>query len=495
MPKIGLIILDGLGLRDDFEYNAVKNARTPNLDRIIEEWGMTRLLASEGAVGLPSGQMGNSEVGHMAIGSGRVVYQDLALIAKEIKDGSFYKKEVFKDFFEQLKNSNGSLNLMGLLSKGGVHSHMDHLKALLILAKSYGIKAYVHAFTDGRDVATDSSLNDIPEIIDFMKENDIGELSSISGRYYAMDRDKRWERTNECYRMLIGETKVLDISPIHYIKEQQKKSITDEFYPPQRFSREGSIKEGDGIIFFNFRPDRARQLTRAFAEEDFNEFKREFRIESFLTMTEYDKSYKTPKVIYKKEEIINTLSEILSKNNLKQLKIAETEKYAHVTFFLNGGREEPFKGEDRILIPSPKVKTYDECPKMSAYEVSSKLIDAIKEYDFFVVNLANPDMVGHTGDYEATIKAIEACDECVGEIYNKMMDEEGILLITSDHGNSEEMAGVHKTTHTINPVFFMVAGRMTKLKEGGLSDIAPTILDLLDIPKPKEMTGESLIGG
>ena len=494
--KVCLLILDGFGLRNETEGNAVKNASTPNIDALVKKWGMTELNASGEAVGLPKGQMGNSEVGHLAIGSGRIIYQDLALISKEISDGSFYEKKVF-DFLEKLKSEGGNLHLIGLLSKGGVHSHMEHLKALLLLSKKKydPERVFVHAFTDGRDVKINSSLTDIPELSDFMKREEVGTLSSICGRYYAMDRDKRWERIEECYKMIVGKTEICRKSPIDVCKEFHEKGITDEFFKPVRFSKDGVVKEGDAVIFFNFRPDRGRELTRVLAEEDFKEFKRDFICNNMLTMTEYDSSFKNVKVIYKKEKVKNTLSETVSKNGLKQLKIAETEKYAHVTFFLNGGREEPFEGEDRILVPSPKVATYDLKPEMSAREITEKLVKAVhsEKYDAIIVNYANPDMVGHTGSYEAAVKAIEVVDECLGEVRAAAEESGVVLMLTADHGNSEEMIGEHLTTHTTNPVFFALCGKKTSLRKGGLSDISPTILELLGVEKPKEMTGESLI--
>lgn len=457
-------------------------------------------------VGLPEGQMGNSEVGHLNIGAGRIVYQALTKITKSISDGDFFQNVALNKAIENARKNNSTLHLLGLLSPGGVHSHIDHLKGLIKLAKEKDIKkVYIHAFLDGRDVAPSSAKEYIEDIENYMQEIGVGEIATISGRYYAMDRDKRWERVQLCYNAIVLGKGEEANSAVEGLEKSYRDNKTDEFVLPSVVLKEGKpkakIENKDSVVFFNFRPDRARELTRAINDKVFDGFERETLDLTYVTMTEYDSTLENVEVAFPPEHLNNTLGEYVSKNGKKQLRIAETEKYAHVTFFFNGGVEEPNEGEDRVLVPSPKVATYDMQPEMNAYEVTEKLLEKLDEdkYDMVILNFANPDMVGHTGVFEAAKKAIETVDECVGKIVNKILEKDGTAFITADHGNSEEMidysTGKPMTAHTTNPVPFMyVSNNSKELREGGkLADIAPTMLQVMNLPKPSEMTGNSLL--
>ncbi|NLL30120.1 MAG: 2,3-bisphosphoglycerate-independent phosphoglycerate mutase [Clostridiales bacterium] len=498
-----LMILDGFGIAPESDGNAVRKAKTPNLDSLFGKYPHTQLQASGLFVGLPDGQMGNSEVGHLNIGAGRVIYQELTRITKEIEEGGFFKNEALTLAVNNAKENNKSLHLMGLLSNGGVHSHIDHLKGLLKLAKESGVQnVYVHGFMDGRDVPPSSGKEFIVEIENYMKEIELGKIATISGRYYAMDRDNRWERVELAYNaMVLGKGEEAN-SAVEAIERSYADNKTDEFVLPTVVDKDGMIKDGDSIIFFNFRPDRAREITRAINDKEFAGFKRNTLNLTFVTMTQYDKTLEGVHVAYRPESITNTLGEYVSKNGKNQLRIAETEKYAHVTFFFNGGVEKENPGEDRALIPSPKVATYDLKPEMSAYEVTEELLNRLDQdkYDMVILNFANPDMVGHTGVVEAAIKAVESVDECLGKIANKVLEMDGDLFITADHGNSETMidfsTGNPYTAHTTNPVPFLWVSNNTEgkgLNEGKLADIAPTILDRMGLEVPAEMTGKTLI--
>lgn len=500
MKPAMLIILDGFGNRDKVNGNAVKMANTPTLDSLRKTCPYTEIFASEEYVGLPHGQMGNSEVGHLNIGAGRVIYQNLTKITKSIEDGEFYKNSEFLEATENAKKNNSKLHLIGLLSKGGVHSHMNHLRALVELAKREGLsEVYIHAITDGRDVSPNASIEDIKEFQDDIKEIGVGKIATICGRYFAMDRDNRWERTKKYYDNIVSDEYLIEENILDYIKNSYDKKVTDEFLEPAKFVEGSEISEGDSVIIFNFRPDRVRQITRALVDDNFNGFERE-KIGNLkvVTMTEYDKEIKNKIVAFKDEIPKNTLGEILEKNHINQLRIAETEKYAHVTFFFNGGREVPFKGEDRVLIPSPKVATYDLKPEMSAIEVTDEVVERIKseKYGAIILNFANPDMVGHTGDLDAAIKAVETVDYELRKILDALDKVGGVAIITADHGNCELMInddGNIVTSHSTNPVPLFMYGLDRKLRSGGaLCDIAPTILEILNIEKPEEMTGKSL---
>ena len=504
MSKAILIILDGFGIGKDNDANAVYRAKTPTIDKLFKDCPHAKLQASGEYVGLPAGQMGNSEVGHLNIGSGRVVYQDLSLINRDIKTGDFFKKEEFLKAIEHAKKNNTNLHLMGLLSYGGVHSHIDHIKALLDLCKKEGIgeRTYLHAILDGRDVDIHSGESDVSEIIAYMKQNSCGKLASISGRYYAMDRDKRYDRTEKYYKTVTSKApELVSENAIETIKKSYEEDVTDEFILPCAIKNDGEvteIKSGDSIIFINFRPDRARQITDAFTNKDFAGFDRKFLDDIYyVCMTNYDSSFKNVHITYGDETIVNTLGEVISKHGLKQLRIAETEKYAHVTYFFNGGREEKFSGEDRILINSPKVATYDLKPEMSAYELTDKLVAVMADYDLIILNYANTDMVGHTGVVPAIIKAVETVDSCLAKLLAKAKECGFTAIITADHGNCEAMfddEGKPITSHTTNPVpVILYNDGKHKLKDGVLADLAPSLLDILNIEKPKEMTGESLL--
>ena len=502
-----LMILDGFGENPNNEGNAVNLAKKPNIDKLRKICPVSHIDASGAAVGLPDGQMGNSEVGHTNIGAGRIVYQKLTKITKSIEDGDFFSIPEFTEAIENVKKNNSKLHIMGLLSDGGVHSHQRHLYGLLELAKRKGLdnNVFIHAFMDGRDTLPASGEGYIQELQEKMKEKGVGKIASISGRYYAMDRDKRWDRVEKAYNALVKGEGVLAKDPIQAIEESYQQEIFDEFVVPTVITDANDqplakIESGDSVIFFNFRPDRARQLTRAIVDDKFDGFKTDKLDIDFVCMTEYDDTMPNVKIAFKPEELTNTFGEVVSKLGKKQLRIAETEKYAHVTFFFNGGREEPYPGEDRILVNSPKVATYDLQPEMSAYEVTEKVIEAInsEKYDTIVLNFANTDMVGHTGNIDAAIKAVEAVDKCVGEIVEAVQKQNGVLLITADHGNAEQMidyqTGEPLTSHTTNLVPLILVGmENVELKDGRLCDLTPTMLDIMEEQKPKEMTGESLL--
>ncbi len=500
-----LIILDGFGIGKEYAGNAVKLAKTPNIDRLFKEYPNTTLEASGLAVGLPEGQMGNSEVGHLNIGAGRIIYQDLTKISKSIVDRDFFEKKEFLDAIENAKKNNSKIHLIGLVSSGGVHSHNTHLYALLELMKKQNFdNVYIHAILDGRDVSPRAGKEDIKELMEKMKEIGVGSIATVSGRYYAMDRDKRWERTKLAYdAFTLGKGNESN-NPILTIEKSYSEDITDEFIIPTVIKENGrpigTVDDNDSIIFFNFRPDRARQITRAFVDENFEGFKREKKVNTFyVTMTEYDKTIENVKIAYTDEAPKNTLGEYISDKGLSQLRIAETEKYAHVTFFFNGGIEEPYTNEDRVLIQSPKVATYDLQPEMSAIEVKNEVLNRLKmdKYDLIILNFANPDMVGHTGIVSATIKAIETVDSCLGEIIELLTEKGGEALITADHGNAEMLInedGSPVTSHTSNRVPLVLVGdKNVELQEGILADLSPTILELMGLEKPEEMTGKSLI--
>ena len=501
-----LMILDGFGVNENSEGNAVKLAKIPNINEIMKQYPNTIIHTSGLDVGLPEGQMGNSEVGHTNIGAGRIVYQELTRITKSIEDGDFFSNQELVSAIENCKKNNSKLHILGLLSDGGVHSHMRHLFAILELAKRKDFEdVYVHCFLDGRDTPPASADGYIAELEEKMKEKGVGKIATISGRFYAMDRDKRWERVKEAYDALVNGEGHRFASATAAIENSYQKEIFDEFVKPSVICKNdepvATIGENDSVIFFNFRPDRAREITRTIVDPDFDGFERKYFKTYFVTFTNYDETLLPyVHIAFKKEEIKNTLGEYISKLGLTQLRIAETEKYAHVTFFFNGGEEKQYEGEDRILIPSPKVETYDMKPEMSAGEVTDKVVDAInsKKYDVIILNYANPDMVGHTGSLEATIKALEFLDGCVKRVVDAIENNDGTLLITADHGNAEQMidykTGELHTAHTTNPVPLVLIGREdVKLKEGRLADLAPTMLDLMNLEKPAEMTGESLI--
>lgn len=503
-----LMILDGWGIRPGRENNAIALAGAPVMGRLCRDYPFTELQASGMAVGLPDGQMGNSEVGHLNIGAGRIVYQDLTRISKAIEDGSFYENAALLDCMAKTRAAGGRIHLAGLLSDGGVHSHNTHLYALLELARRQGIKeVFVHCFMDGRDTPPMSGEGYIASLEDAMGKIGVGSIATVIGRYYAMDRDNRWDRVEKAFNaMVLGEGAVSD-SALQAIRKSYEDGVTDEFVMPTVIRNGngplGSVRDGDGFIFFNFRSDRAREITRAFTDPGFSGFVTNDRpsFASYVCMTEYDETFGLP-VAFAPEELKNILGEVISTAGLRQLRIAETEKYAHVTFFFNGGSETPFPGEDRVLIPSPKeVATYDLKPEMSAYKVAEELVDRLKEnsYDFIVLNFANPDMVGHTGVLTAAIKAITAVDECVGKVIDTVLALGGSAIITADHGNAESMVdenGGPHTAHTCNPVPCVLvgdAGVGRRLHPGVLADLAPTVLEILGIPKPAEMTGTSLL--
>ena len=501
-----LMILDGYGINEDKNGNAVKIANTPNLDEILSKNPNTIIHTSGIDVGLPEGQMGNSEVGHTNIGAGRIVYQDLAKITKSIQDGDFFSVPEFVKAIEHCKEHKSKLHLIGLLSDGGVHSHNRHLYGLLELAKRKDFEnVYVHAFMDGRDTPPASGEGYIAELEEKMLSKGVGKIATISGRFYAMDRDKRWQRVEMAYNAMVRGQGEKSTSAIKAIEESYQREEFDEFVKPTVICNSNNepiatIGNNDSVIFFNFRPDRAREITRTIVDKEFNEFVREDINTYFVCMTPYDETMPNVEIAFKKEEITNTFGEYISKKGLTQLRIAETEKYAHVTFFFNGGNENQYEGEDRILVPSPKVETYDLKPEMSAPEVTEKVVEAISsgKYDTIILNYANPDMVGHTGKLEAAVKALECLDSCVKKVVDAVKENGGVLLITADHGNSEVMVdyktGEPYTAHTTNPVpLVMVGGPNKKLKEGRLADLAPTMLELMGLEKPAEMTGDSLL--
>ena len=503
-----LMILDGYGLNPVKAGNAVALAQTPVMNELMKKYPFAKGNASGMAVGLPDGQMGNSEVGHLNMGAGRIVYQELTRITKEIQDGDFFKNEALLKAMDNCKKNDSALHAFGLLSDGGVHSHNTHLYGLLEMAKREGIsKVYVHAFLDGRDTAPTSGKDFMKALCDKMKEIGVGEVASVTGRYYAMDRDNRWDRVEQAYQAITAGVGVEACCPVKAIEDSYAQEVTDEFVKPTVIQKDGApvatVKDGDSVVFFNFRPDRAREITRAFCMDEFDGFERSKRLDTtFVCFTEYDVLIPNKEVAFKKVSIENTFGEYLAAHNMTQARIAETEKYAHVTFFFNGGVEEPNAGEDRILVKSPKVATYDLKPEMSAYEVCDKLTEAIRsgKYDVVIVNFANPDMVGHTGIEEAAIKAVEAVDSCVGKAVEAVKDMDGVLFICADHGNAEQLIDYDTkesfTAHTTNQVPFVLvnADPAYKLKEGGcLADIVPTLLEIMGMEQPKEMTGTSLL--
>ena len=496
-----LIIMDGFGLRQETEGNAIRAAATPRLDQFFREYAHTTLRASGLDVGLPDGQMGNSEVGHTNIGAGRVVFQDLPRITKSIADGDFFRNPAYCHAMDACLEKGTSLHLMGLLSDGGVHSHLDHLFALLQMAKDKGLtKVYIHAFLDGRDVSPTSGADFVAQTVEKCREVGVGKIATVMGRYYAMDRDKRWDRVEMAYdAMVYGEGSTFNPVPVAAVKDSYAAGVTDEFVEPVVCDRDGTISDNDSVIFFNFRPDRAREITRTLVDPDFDGFTRQIFPLTFVCNTEYDASMPNVEVAFPRTSVRNGLGEYLSQMGMKQLRIAETEKYAHVTFFFNGGSETVFPGEDRVLVPSPKVATYDLQPEMSAHEVTDKCVERIESgaYDVIILNFANCDMVGHTGVFDAAVKAVETVDTCVGKVVDATLKMGGIAMITADHGNAEQMTepdGSPMTAHTTNPVPFILCGAGTELRQGGrLADIAPTMLDVMGLACPAEMDGTSLI--
>lgn len=504
-----LMILDGYGLNEKQEGNAVAQAKTPVLDKLMKEYPFVEGNASGMAVGLPDGQMGNSEVGHLNMGAGRIVYQELTRITKEIQDGTFFENEALLNAIQNCKENDSALHLFGLLSDGGVHSHNTHLYGLLELAKRNGLeKVYVHCFLDGRDTPPSSGKTYAQELADKMSDIGVGEIASVMGRYYVMDRDNNYDRVQIAYDALTKGEGLHSTSGVQGIQESYDRGETDEFVKPTVVMKDGQptacIKDGDSVIFFNFRPDRAREITRSFCDDDFKGFDREKRLDiTFVCFSDYDPTIPNKQVAFHKISVTNTFGEWLAANNMTQARIAETEKYAHVTFFFNGGVEEPNKGEDRILVNSPKdVATYDLKPQMSAYEVCDKLVEAItsEKYDVIIINFANPDMVGHTGVAEAAIKAVEAVDECVGKAVEAIKNVGGTMFICADHGNAEQLLDYETrepfTAHTTNPVPFILVNyeEGVGLREGGcLADIIPTLIEIMGKEQPKEMTGKSLL--
>ncbi len=502
------MILDGFGLNETKEGNAVAQANTPVLDKLMSDYPFVKGYASGLAVGLPDGQMGNSEVGHLNMGAGRIVYQELTRISKEIEDGDFFKNEALLKAVENCKKNGSDLHLFGLVSDGGVHSHNTHIYGLLELAKRQGLQnVYVHCFMDGRDTAPSSGKGFIQELADKMKEIGVGKIATISGRYYAMDRDNRWDRVEKAYAALTKGEGVKAQDPVAAMQASYDDDKTDEFVLPTVIEEDGkpvaTVKDQDSVIFFNFRPDRAREMTRVFCCDDFSGFDRGARKQvTYICFTEYDVTIPNKEIAFKKVELKNTFGQFLAANGKTQARIAETEKYAHVTFFFNGGVEEPNKGEERILVKSPKVATYDLQPEMSAPEVCEKLCGAIRSqnFDVIIINFANPDMVGHTGVLEAAKKALEAVDTCVGKALEALLEVDGQMFLCADHGNAEQLidyeTGVPFTAHTINPVPFILINYdpAYTLKEGGrLADIVPTLIEMMGMEKPAEMTGESLL--
>ena len=502
-----LCIMDGFGKNDSDYGNAIHAAATPRLDELKAKYPCTFIGASGLDVGLPNGQMGNSEVGHTNIGAGRVVYQELTRITKSIEDGDFFENPALKAAVQNAIDNGTALHIMGLMSDGGVHSHNTHAWAIVEMAKKMGLtRVYLHCIMDGRDVPPTSGKDYVAEAQQKLAEIGVGKIATVIGRFYAMDRDNRWERVSRAYNALVKGEGIHTNDPVKAIEESYQKvdadgkNVTDEFIEPTVcLENEGRIGKNDSVIFFNFRPDRAREITRTFVDPDFTGFEREFFPLTYVCMTQYDATMPNVLVAFAPEELTNTLGEYLAANGKTQLRIAETEKYAHVTFFFNGGSEAVNEGEDRILVPSPKVSTYDLKPEMSAYEVSEKVNAAVRsgKYDVIILNFANCDMVGHTGVFDAAVKAVEAVDTCVGTLYDAVMEMGGVLLVTADHGNADKMLaedGSPFTAHTTNLVPFIVAGYPCKLRDGGrLCDIAPTMLQILGLPQPKEMTGVSMI--
>ena len=503
-----LCIMDGYGIKDAYG-NAIVAASKPNLDKFFSENAYTTIGASGMAVGLPDGQMGNSEVGHTNMGAGRIVYQELTRITKSIKDGNFFENEALKGAMENCKANGSALHLMGLMSDGGVHSHITHLYAIVEMAKKYGLtEVYVHCFLDGRDVPPASGADYVAQLRDKLAEIGVGKIATVMGRYYAMDRDNRWERVVKAYSAIVYGEGIQNPDPVAAIRasyeqiDEEGKNITDEFVIPVVCTEGAGMKANDSVIFFNFRPDRAREITRTLVDPDFSGFERRNGLFPlyYVCMTQYDATMPNVHVAFKPQSLKNTLGEYISSLGMTQLRIAETEKYAHVTFFFNGGVEKVYEGEDRVLVKSPAVATYDLQPEMSAYEVRDRLVECVLsgKYDFIIVNFANCDMVGHTGIFDAAKAAVEAVDTCVGDLVEAAVNKMGgVVMITADHGNADQMLdekGEPFTAHSTNPVPFCVVGYDCKLREGGcLADIAPTMLEVLGIPQPEEMTGVSLI--
>ena len=498
---LALIIMDGYGLAP-VDGNAIAAASTPALDKIFAENPKTQIGASGMDVGLPDGQMGNSEVGHTNMGAGRIVYQELTRITKSIADGDFFNNEALNLAMDNALKNDSALHLFGLLSDGGVHSHNSHLYGIIEMAKKKGLtKVFVHAFLDGRDVPPSSGKDFVADCVAKMEEIGVGKIASVMGRYYAMDRDNRWERVEKAYAAMVYGEGEHNVCPVDAVAKSYENDVTDEFVIPTVIDGTDRIKANDSVVFFNFRPDRAREITRTFVDDEFTGFERKFgRFPlTYVCMTQYDATMPNVEVAFKPQSLTNTLGEYLSKMGKTQLRIAETEKYAHVTFFFNGGVEKQYENEDRILVASPKVATYDLQPHMSAYEVTDKCVEAIKsgKYDVVILNFANCDMVGHTGVFDAAKAAVEAVDKGVGAVTEAVAEMGGISLITADHGNADRMYDVDGspfTAHTTNPVPFIVVGKDCELREGGcLADIAPTMLEILGLEQPEEMTGKSLI--
>ena len=496
-----LMILDGFGIAPE-SGNAIKAAKKPNIDKLFAENPLAQIGASGMDVGLPDGQMGNSEVGHTNIGAGRIVYQELTRITKTINEDKLKDNDAIVSAMDKALENGTALHLMGLLSDGGVHSHNTHLYGILELAKKKGLeKVYIHAFLDGRDVPPSSAADFVQACVDKTEEIGVGKIATVMGRYYAMDRDNRWERVEKAYAAMVYGEGIEAECPVCAVKNSYKDDVTDEFVVPSVVKGGATIQPNDSVIFFNFRPDRAREITRTLVDPDFDGFERKkgFFPVNFVCMTQYDATMPNVDVAFKPQVLTNTLGEYISDKGMAQLRIAETEKYAHVTFFFNGGVEKQYPGEDRILVKSPSVATYDLQPEMSAYEVTDKLVPAIKsgKYDMIILNFANCDMVGHTGVFDAAVKAVEAVDECVGRVVDAIKEMGGVALITADHGNADKMVdddGEPFTAHTTNPVPFCVIGYDCELKDGGrLADIAPTMLQILGLPQPEEMDGTSLI--
>jgi len=493
--------MDGFGIESPNPGNAVANAPTPRLDRIFAECPGCRLSASGLDVGLPEGQMGNSEVGHTNIGAGRVVFQDLPHISRDIQSGVFFQNGALNEAMENCREWGSSLHLLGLLSDGGVHSHITHVFALLKMAKEQGIKnVYVHCFLDGRDVPPSSGKGYVEQLQAKCRELGVGQIATVMGRYYAMDRDKRWDRVQRAFDAIANGDAPFEEDAAAAVQKSYDAGVTDEFMEPVVCAKGMQVRDNDSMIFFNFRPDRAREITRCFVDEDFNDVKRSrgFLPVTYVCMTEYDATMPNVSVAYPREKLVNIFGEYISSLGLTQLRIAETEKYAHVTFFFNGGVEQVFPGEDRCLIASPKVATYDLQPEMSAYQVTEEAVKRIESgnYDVIILNFANCDMVGHTGVYEAACKAVSTVDECVGKVVDATSKMGGVSLITADHGNAERMVdadGSPFTAHTTNLVPFYIVGASVTLRDGRLADIAPTMLDLMGLEKPAEMDGETLI--
>ena len=496
-----LIIMDGFGLEGPSAGNAVVNAPTPNLDRIFRDFPGCRLSASGLDVGLPEGQMGNSEVGHTNMGAGRVVFQDLPHISRDIESGEFFKNPAYLEAMSNCREWGSALHLMGLLSDGGVHSHITHLFALLKMAKEQGLeKVYVHCFLDGRDVPPSSGKSYVEQLQAEIQKLGVGQIATVMGRYYAMDRDKRWDRVQKAYDAIACGEGTFEADAAEAVQKSYDAGVTDEFVVPVVCVKNAQVRDNDSIIFFNFRPDRAREISRCFVDEDFTDIQRRtgFLSVDFVCTTEYDATLPNVTVAYPHQKLVNTFGEYISKLGLTQLRIAETEKYAHVTFFFNGGVEEVFPGEDRCLIPSPKVATYDLQPEMSAYQVTEEAVKRIESgaYDVVILNFANCDMVGHTGVYDAACKAVSTVDECVNRVVEATSKMGGVSLITADHGNAERMSdanGEPFTAHTTNLVPFYIVGASVQLRDGRLADIAPTMLDLMGLEKPSDMDGKTLI--